>query len=105
MEIKASFVEIVSVSDKALKKLNIFYRNCVFSLLVTTFVACCYKMSTISGVSGAFYTIHTLDGSLGSSLIIFSTFLFFRSLVKNDSLGNFDFNRLRHLDFSSNFVG
>ena len=43
--------------------------------------------------------------SLGSSLIIFSSFLFFRSLVKNDSLGNFDFNRQRHLDFSSNFVG
>ena len=43
--------------------------------------------------------------SLGSSLIIFSSFLFFRSLVKNDSLGNFDFNRQRHLDFFSNFVG
>ena len=43
--------------------------------------------------------------SLGSSLIIFSSFLIFRSLVKNDSLGNFDFNRQRHLDFSSNFVG
>ena len=43
--------------------------------------------------------------SLGSSLIIFSSFLFFRSLVKNDSLGNFDFDRQRHLDFSSNFEG
>ena len=43
--------------------------------------------------------------SLGSSLIIFSSFLFIRSLVKNDSLGNFDFNRQRYLDFSSNFVG
>ena len=43
--------------------------------------------------------------SLGFSLIIFSSFLFFRSFVKNDSLGNFDFNRQRHLDFSSNFVG
>ena len=53
-----------------------------------------------------------IAGSLGSSLIIFSSFLFFcslvifssflffRSLVKNDSLGNFDFNRQRHLDFS-----
>ena len=46
-----------------------------------------------------------LAPSLGSSLIIFSSFLFFRSLVKNDSLGNFDFNRQSHLDFSSNFVG
>ena len=45
------------------------------------------------------------QSSLGSSLIIFSSFLFFRSLVKNDSLGNFDFNRQRHLDFSSNFEG
>ena len=39
--------------------------------------------------------------SLGSSLIIFSSFLFFRSLVKNDSLGNFDFNQQRHLHSSS----
>ena len=43
----------------------------------------------------SFHHVHT---SLGSSLIIFSSFLFFRSLVKNDSLGNFDFNRQRHLD-------
>ena len=34
--------------------------------------------------------IFMLLRSLGSSLIIFSSFLFFRSLVKNDSLGNFD---------------
>ena len=41
--------------------------------------------------------------SLGSGLIIFILFYFSVSLVKNDSLGNFDFNRQRHLDFSSNF--
>ena len=43
--------------------------------------------------------------SLGSSLIIFLLFLFFRFLVKNDSLGNFDFIRQRHLDYPSNFEG
>ena len=43
--------------------------------------------------------------SPGSSLIIFSSFLFFRFLVKNDSLGNFDFVRQRHLDYGSNFEG
>ena len=43
--------------------------------------------------------------SLGSSLIIFSSFLFFCFLVKNDSLGNFDFIWQHHLDYPSNFEG
>ena len=43
--------------------------------------------------------------SLGSSLIIFSSFLFFRFLVKNDSLGNFDFIQQRNLDYPLNFEG
>ena len=57
------------------------------------------------GVVNDFYMGLYLQISLGSSLIIFSSFLFFRSLVKNDSLGNFDFYRQRHLDFSQNLRG
>ena len=36
-------------------------------------------------------------------MIIFSSFLFFCFLVKNDSLGDFDFIRPRHLDYLSDF--
>ena len=43
--------------------------------------------------------------SLGSSLIISSSFLCFCFLVKNDSLGNFDFIRQGHLDYPSDFEG
>ena len=44
-------------------------------------------------------SIQHLFTSLGSSLIIFSHFYFFRFLVKNDSLGNLDFVWQRHLDY------
>ena len=57
-------------------------------------------------------TLHFLLGRISAMPVawvpvwsFFLLFLFFRSLVKNDSLGNFDFNPQRHLDFSSNFVG
>ena len=43
--------------------------------------------------------------SLGSSLIILSSFLFFHFLVKIDSLWNSDFIRQRHLDYPSDFEG
>ena len=64
----------------------------------------CILVISNSVTTDSFRHRHIPKYSLGSSLII-SSFLFFRSLVKNDSLGNFDYKRQRHLDFSSNSVG
>ena len=69
MEIKASFVEIVSVSDKALKRLNIFYRNyCVFFLASDHF--CRLLLQNVNHqlcIWGFLYNTHSRWGSVAKT--------------------------------------